>query len=126
MLDIKKDWEYRKEDIQHVADTYGISYEKAKESLNFNINKREKLGDEKAFPVDEYWKEVKEGASPESAYASSVAKVGLTSKIIADVPLEKVVKETGKTEIKGYGVVGVLLVVLLVLWYFLFEMIRRR
>ena len=131
MLDIKKDWGYRKEDIQHVADTYGISYAKAEESLNFNINKRDKLGDEKAFPVDEYWKEVKEGATPERAYASSVAKVGLPSRVVADVPLEKVVrkdKDKGiKPELKGaYTGLAVFMLVVIALWYFLLGRIRRR
>ena len=130
MLDIKKDWGYRKEDIQHVANIYGISYEKAEAGLNFNINKRAALGEKKAFPVDEYWKEVKEGATPERAYASSVAKVGLPSKVIADIPLEKVVKENGETGIKpglkgAYAGLVMFMLVVIALWYFLLGRIRR-
>ena len=85
-MDIYKDYGYRTEDVQHVADTYKVSYRDAEDALAWVINNRKK---DKAFPIDTYWENVAKGDNPEKAAFKAVETEGLPSTIVAKLPALK-------------------------------------
>ena len=121
MKDIYKDWKYRKEDVEHVAKVYGVSYTEAENALNYIINQKKKGI---ALPIDAYWKQIAIKKTPAVALRNAIEEEGTYSTVIADMPAKKTEKlggEPGKLggEPGRLGVLAMVAAAVFVLWYFL-------